>query len=68
MTAEPYLVSCSPGASRPGCIPAATATARRANSVESAAFGPPVDQPYGVREYGARDLEGHLWFFHGPLR
>lgn len=28
---------------------------------------PPVDQPYGVREYGARDLEGHLWYFHGPL-
>lgn len=27
----------------------------------------PVDQPYGVREYGARDLEGHLWYFHGPL-
>jgi DNA-binding transcriptional MerR regulator len=27
----------------------------------------PVDQAYGVREYGARDLEGHLWFFHSPL-
>jgi DNA-binding transcriptional MerR regulator/uncharacterized glyoxalase superfamily protein PhnB len=27
----------------------------------------PVNQPYGVREYGARDLEGHLWYFHGPL-
>lgn len=27
----------------------------------------PVDQPYGVREYGARDLEGHLWYFHSPL-
>lgn len=26
-----------------------------------------VDQAYGVREYGARDLEGQLWFFHGPL-
>lgn len=21
----------------------------------------PVDQPYGQREYGARDLEGHRW-------
>ena len=23
----------------------------------------PVDQPYGRREYGARDLEGHRWWF-----
>jgi MerR family transcriptional regulator, thiopeptide resistance regulator len=27
----------------------------------------PVDQPYGIREYGARDPEGQLWFFHSPL-
>lgn len=27
----------------------------------------PTDQDYGVREYGVRDLEGHLWFFHSPL-
>lgn len=27
----------------------------------------PVDQDYGVREYGAQDLEGQLWFFHSPL-
>jgi MerR family transcriptional regulator, thiopeptide resistance regulator len=27
----------------------------------------PVDQPYGVREYGARDGEGQLWYFHSPL-
>jgi uncharacterized glyoxalase superfamily protein PhnB len=27
----------------------------------------PVDQFYGVREYGARDPEGQLWFFHSPL-
>jgi MerR family transcriptional regulator, thiopeptide resistance regulator len=27
----------------------------------------PVDQPYGVREYGASDLEGQLWYFHSPL-
>jgi uncharacterized glyoxalase superfamily protein PhnB len=27
----------------------------------------PTDQDYGVREYGARDHEGHLWFFHAPL-
>lgn len=27
----------------------------------------PIDQPYGAREYGARDLEGQLWFFHAPI-
>jgi MerR family transcriptional regulator, thiopeptide resistance regulator len=26
----------------------------------------PIDQPYGVREWGARDLEGQLWYFHSP--
>ena len=26
----------------------------------------PVDQPYGRREYGARDLEGHRWWFGTP--
>lgn len=24
---------------------------------------PPEDQPYGQREYGVRDPEGHLWWF-----
>ena len=27
----------------------------------------PIDQPYGQREYGARDLEGHRWWFATPL-
>jgi len=27
----------------------------------------PVDQDYGYREYGAVDLEGHLWSFMKPL-
>ena len=27
----------------------------------------PVDQPYGQREYGARDPEGHRWWFMMPL-
>jgi len=27
----------------------------------------PVDQAYGVREYGAKDPEGQLWYFHSPL-
>lgn len=28
---------------------------------------PPVDQPYGYREYSARDPEGGLWSFMRPL-
>ena len=29
--------------------------------------GPPTDQPYGRREYGARDPEGHRWWFGTPI-
>jgi uncharacterized glyoxalase superfamily protein PhnB len=28
----------------------------------------PKDMPYGQREYGARDLEGHRWWFAAPLK
>jgi uncharacterized glyoxalase superfamily protein PhnB len=40
-----------------------------ARSVEAGAviIEEPVDQDYSVREYGARDPEGQLWFFHSPL-
>jgi PhnB protein len=27
----------------------------------------PVDMPYGVRSYGATDLEGHQWYFAQPI-
>ena len=27
----------------------------------------PISQPYGVREYGARDPEGHPWYFQSPV-
>jgi uncharacterized glyoxalase superfamily protein PhnB len=27
----------------------------------------PTDQPYGLREYGVRDLENHRWWFSSPL-
>lgn len=30
--------------------------------------GDPVDQPYGQREYGARDPEGHRWWFSSPVK
>ena len=28
----------------------------------------PQDMPYGQREYGARDPEGHRWWFATPLK
>jgi MerR family transcriptional regulator, thiopeptide resistance regulator len=28
----------------------------------------PEDQPYGQREYGARDPEGHRWWFATPRK
>ena len=45
------------------------ADAHHAHSVEAGAdiIEEPANQPYGVREYGARDPEGQLWFFHSPL-
>src|SRR4051812_10045448 len=30
--------------------------------------GPPQDQPYGQREYGVTDPEGHRWWFAAPLK
>lgn len=45
------------------------ADAHHARSVAAGAeiVETPTDQYYGVREYGARDLEGQLWYFHAPL-
>jgi uncharacterized glyoxalase superfamily protein PhnB len=45
------------------------ADAHHARSVEAGAeiICDLVDQAYGIREYGARDLEGQLWYFQSPL-
>jgi MerR family transcriptional regulator, thiopeptide resistance regulator len=45
------------------------ADAHHARSLQAGAdiIEEPLDQPYGVREYGARDPEGQLWYFHSPL-
>jgi DNA-binding transcriptional MerR regulator/uncharacterized glyoxalase superfamily protein PhnB len=45
------------------------ADAHHARTVQAGAdvIEEPVDQPYGVREYGARDREGQLWFFQSAL-
>lgn len=38
----------------------------RARAAGAEVDHPPVDQPYGRREYGARDPEGHRWWFGTP--
>lgn len=38
----------------------------RARAVGALIDAQPLDQPYGQREYGARDLEGHRWWFAAP--
>jgi len=40
---------------------------RRAKAEGAVIEYEPVDQPYGYREYSARDLEGGLWSFMKPL-
>jgi MerR family transcriptional regulator, thiopeptide resistance regulator len=73
-----WLHPAATGYQSPGSVGAVTgmtviavddADAHHARSVEAGAviIEEPVDQPYGVREYGARDLEGQLWYFHSPL-
>ena len=32
----------------------------------AAILSEPTDQPYGQREYGVRDLDGHSWWFATP--
>src|SRR5262245_49899624 len=41
---------------------------RQARSAGARIDSEPVDQPYGQREYGARDPEGHRWWFAAPLK
>lgn len=40
---------------------------RRASAAGAAIDAAPADQFYGQREYGARDPEGHRWWFATPL-
>ena len=39
----------------------------RARAAGAVIVREPCDQEYGVREYSARDCEGHEWFFERPL-
>lgn len=38
----------------------------RAQSKGAKVEGSPQDRPYGIREYGAADSEGHRWWFGSP--
>jgi MerR family transcriptional regulator, thiopeptide resistance regulator len=38
----------------------------RARAAGAVIDSQPIDQPYGQREYGARDIEGHRWWFATP--
>jgi uncharacterized glyoxalase superfamily protein PhnB len=40
----------------------------RARSQGAQTEGEPKDMPYGQREYGVRDREGHRWWFATPLK
>jgi uncharacterized glyoxalase superfamily protein PhnB len=39
----------------------------RAKAAGADLEGAPVDQPYGVRSFGAKDREGHQWWFAQQL-
>ena len=39
----------------------------RAHAAGARIDSQPTDQPYGQREYGARDPEGHRWWFATPM-
>jgi uncharacterized glyoxalase superfamily protein PhnB len=39
----------------------------RARAAGAEIMSEPCDQPYGQREYGARDPDGHQWWFATPL-
>lgn len=41
---------------------------RHAKDAGARIDSPPTDQPYGQREYAARDLEGNLWYFATRLQ
>lgn len=66
------------GFASPGTLPAlhsgivvyvddVDAHCRRARAAGAKIEREPADQPYGVREYTARDREGNQWFFWTPL-
>ena len=49
-------------------VPDIDAHFARAKAAGATLTSEPTDQPYGLREYGAVDPEGHHWWFAAPLR
>ena len=47
-------------------VPDVDAHCHRAREAGADVRSEPVDQPYGQREYEARDPEGHRWWFATP--
>ncbi len=71
VTTEHHMVSPRPQADTHGglavIVDDVDAHYQRARAAGARAERPPVDQPYGRREYAARDPEGHWWWFGTPL-
>jgi MerR family transcriptional regulator, thiopeptide resistance regulator len=48
-------------------VPDVDAHFGRAKAAGASIESEPADQPYGLREYGARDPEDHRWWFSSPV-
>ena len=48
-------------------IPAVDGHYERSKAAGAIIEAVPTDQLYGLREYGARDPEGHRWWFFTPI-
>jgi MerR family transcriptional regulator, thiopeptide resistance regulator len=48
-------------------VPDVDAHYARAQAAGARLDSVPTEQPYGLREYGARDPENHRWWFSSPL-
>jgi MerR family transcriptional regulator, thiopeptide resistance regulator len=48
-------------------VPDVDAHYEHARTAGASVASKPTDEPYGLRGYGVRDLEGHHWWFATPL-
>ena len=64
--ASPRVLAASPGGLSVH-IPDVDDHHARARKAGATIDSEPTDQPYGMREYGVRDPEGHRFWFATPL-